>query len=138
MSKAPCNIASIHTQKFLDENGEYNIKCKEWKTFKKYKFNYEKENMNIVKKQIQEEIKEQTEKKEKLIGKYQKIYVDLIKTSLSKGTYYQKLVQTDEMKNIMYDIEEISNLIKLLEKNYEQLGVIPPRNSRYTNREIVF
>ena len=138
MSKEPCNIASIHTQKFLDEEGNLNIKCGGWKTFKKYKTQYDKESINIIKGIVKDEINNNIDKKDKLVAKYQKLYTNLISTSLSKGTYDKKLVPTDDMKDIMYKIQDISDMIKLLEENYDQFGITPPKKIRYTNRRVVY
>ena len=42
------------------------------------------------------------------------------------------------MKDIMYKIQDISDMIKLLEENYDQFGITPPKKIRYTNRRVVY
>ena len=127
--KAPCDIASYDTVKYIDKNNNFVLKCKGWKDAKSYKIKYKKEDILTTKNNIRKEIAKHKEIKEKNIAEYQKLFVQKILNSAKNDAILRK---------IMRKINAESYHIGILEASLNSLGNIPPKNIRYYEREISF
>ena len=68
-------ISSINTIKYLDHNGDYQIKTQINKPFKKHTYKYQKESMADAKKRILSQIEAKQKELDALDKEYQKLFI---------------------------------------------------------------
>lgn len=119
-------ISSINTIKYLDHNGDYQIKIPGAKSFKTYKFTYKKENISDTKKNLRKQISEYKDKLDVLIKSYQKLFVQELKSE-------KDIAKKDKM---LVEIKKLIDKITTLETVLISIASIPPHDMRYTDRQI--
>lgn len=127
--KISCNLSLPDTVKYIDPSGNFLVKCKNEKNFKKYTITISKEDISPIKKKLINAISRDITLIDKTAIKLQEHFINNLKLSVTEHNKKSKN-KSEMIKNIKDADDEIG-------LNYYELSVlgeISPNNMRYLRK----